>query len=57
MDAPCKNCTKRTAPKTCETNCELWQKYQLDKRQVRETIKENKRLDKRINDNIWRNKR
>ena len=53
---PCKGCTDRTIPKTCQETCKRWQEYEEKKKSQQKTIIENKRIEKRILDSIWRKK-
>jgi hypothetical protein len=55
MIVPCKDCNKRTRPKTCENDCPLWAEYKEYKKIESQTIKQNKRLHYRLNRAIWRN--
>lgn len=34
LQSPCRDCEKRTRPKTCEKDCELWQAYKKRKAEL-----------------------
>lgn len=55
MEAPCKNCDKRTKPKTCEKDCPLWNQYKIEQRQKFYADKVRKSVERRIRENIRRN--
>lgn len=52
---PCKECSNRTIPKTCEASCEKWIKYKKEQQLEKSQIKYFKDLERAINRQIWRN--
>lgn len=55
VDSPCKYCKHRAIPKNCETECKLWQDYLIEKKKENNKIMMQKRTERRIADNLWRN--
>ena len=56
VQSPCKNCRIRTIPKDCEKNCLLWQVYLIEKEKEKKVVKEQKELEKRLDQSKWRRK-
>lgn len=46
LQSPCQNCDKRTKPKTCENDCELWQQYKIKKQKLEKEKELRKEVDK-----------
>ena len=46
LQSPCRNCEKRTKPKTCEKGCELWQQYKEQKSKLEKQKELRKEVDK-----------
>ena len=46
LQSPCRDCDKRTKPKTCETGCELWIAYKDKKTQLEKQKEFRKEVDK-----------
>ena len=57
VSSPCLNCKNRTIPKDCESTCELWQKFKVEKEKERKLILESKQLKYRIEQSIYAEKR
>lgn len=55
VQSPCQNCRIRTIPKDCEKDCLLWQVFQIEKEKEKKLVREQKALDRRIDQSIWRN--
>lgn len=48
--SPCKNCEKRTAPKTCESTCKEWVAFKKKHKEQKEIIKRKKEIHYKL----WR---
>ncbi len=50
IKSPCKDCKKRTIPKTCEKTCENWINYKKNYEEQKETCRKRKELHYKL----WR---
>lgn len=54
VQSPCQNCPNRTIPKDCENECLMWNIFQIEKEKEKKIVREQKALEKRLDQCIWR---